>query len=499
MPDADVVIVGAGTAGCLLARRLSERTGWRVVLVEAGPRYPRVVLDPPLAGMRLRGPWTERLVTEPQRQLDGRRRDCPIGRVVGGTSSINAMMYVPGAPSVFDRWAAEGCDGWSAKDLAPCFAAAIGADAPIRVGPPTHVAPFTAAFLSACVEDGLHRESWLTGGRAGVCGLFACFQKEGRRVGAALDGLGPRHARRALVLRVRTPVRRVTIRQGRARGVELSDGTTINAIREVVLAAGVYHSPLLLQRSGVGPRDLLGHAGIATVIDRPAVGENLQDHPRVPVVFASGRRSPGHWTRWPGAAIRYLVRRDGVMASNCCEAGAMLATSPGLPVPDVEVITHFQTSHAAAAVDIECVLLATTSRGTVRVNPARPWGPPEVDPRYLSDDREVERLAAGVGRVRSIAARPALAGFPLGAEILPGSASDLASEIRRLVSTAHHPAGSCRMGADGDAVVDPRLRVRGIDGLRVADASVMPSLPGGHPSATVYAIAEKAARLIADA
>lgn len=499
MSEFDVVIVGAGTAGCLLARRLVERFGLTVALVEAGPHYPARVLDPPLAGMRLRGPWTAGLRTVPQRHLDGRRIDCPVGRVVGGTSSINAMMHVPGADAVFDEWADQGCAGWSARDLAPCFAAAIGADRLLAVQAPAFVAPFTGAFLAACVEDGLEPETPLTGRRAGACGPFACFQRDGRRVGAARDVLDGRHRRGPLLLRVRSEVRRVTIEGCRALGVELRDGTTIRARREVVLAAGVFGSPLLLQRSGIGCRQLLMDAGIAPVVDLPAVGENLLDHPRVPVVFASRRRSPGHWTRWPGATLRYLVRRDGVMVSNCCEAGAMLATSPGGTLPDVEILTHFQTAWAPGAVDLECILLDTVSRGTVRIDPADPRGEPLIDPRYLSDDREVERLAAGVARARRIAARPALAAFPLGAEILPGADVNLPAAIRRTASSAYHPAGTCRMGTDVDAVVDPHLRVRGIEGLRVVDASVMPSIPGGHPSATVYAIAEKAAGLLAGA
>ena len=499
MTDVDTIVVGAGTAGCLLARRLVERLGRAVLLLEAGPRYPVPVLDPPLAGLRLRGPWTDPLTTVPQAHLGGRRLECPVGRVVGGSSSVNAMMHVPGSPSVFDDWSASGLPGWSAAELAPCFAAVIGEAGLIPVCPPPFLAPFSRAFLEGCAEEGLAFVPRLSGDRAGTCGPFWQFQRRGRRTGAARDVLAA--SRRGGLLRVATKktVRRITIARGRATGVELADGTTIGASREVVIAAGVYRSPLLLQRSGIGPRDLLVRAGITPVVDRPAVGEHLQDHPRVPVVYASGRRSPGHPSRWPVAAIRYLFRRDGVMLSNCCEVGAMLATTPGRNTPDVEIITHFQTSWARDAVDLECVLLETTSRGTVRIDLSDPWGVPLIDPRYLSDDREVEALAAGVARARSIASRPALARFPLGAELLPGRAADLPVALRRLVSTAHHPAGTCRMGSDADAVVDSRLQVRGIDGLRVVDASVMPRLPGGHPSATVFAIAERAAEFMAGA
>lgn len=502
MADFDIVIVGAGTAGCLLARRLVERQGATVAVVEAGPRYPAVALDPPWLGLRLHGPWTDVLRTVPQRHLDGRRIDCPVGRVVGGTSSINAMIHLPGSPAVFDAWAAAGCTGWSARDLAPCFAAAMGEGGPLTVVVPSSAAPFTEAVIAACEEDGLVREPWVTGDRAGVCGRFACFLRRGRRSGAARDGLGGatgggRGAGGAAVfLRTRSPVRRVIIERDRARGVELQDGTRIGARREVVLSAGVYRSPLLLQRSGIGPRDLLERAGIAPVIDLQAVGENLQDHVRVPVVFSSGRPSPGHWTRWPAAALRYLLRRDGLLASNCCEAGAMLATTPGRAVPDVEILSHFQTAWAVDAVDLECILLDAPSRGVVQIDPAAPFATPVIDPRYLSADREVEMLAAGIERARSIARRPSLAAFALREEIIPGPDADLPAAIRRLGRTAYHPAGTCRMGADADAVVDPRLRVRGVEGLRVVDASVMPSLPGGHPSATVYAIAERAARLM---
>lgn len=497
MTDLDTIIVGAGTAGCLLARRLVERQGCSVLLLEAGPRYPIPVLDPPLAGLRLRGPWTEPLSTVPQPHLGNRRLACPVGRVVGGSSSVNAMMHVPGSPDVFDDWSAAGLPEWSAANLAPCFAAAIGEGGLLPVGPPPFLAPFSRAFLAACVEDGLEGVPRLRGDRAGTCGPFWQFHRRGRRVGAARDVLATSGCRDRLRLATRKTVRRIAIAGGRATGVELADGTTISVRGEVVIAAGTYRSPLLLQRSGIGPRDLLERAGIAPLVDRPAVGEHLQDHPRVPVVFASGQRAPGHPARWPHAAIRYLLRRDGVMVSNCCEVGAMLATTPGRATPDVEIIGHFQTSWARDAVDLECVLLETTSRGTVRIDPAEPWGDPLIDPRYLSTDREVETLAAAVARARSIASRPTLARFPLGTELLPGAADDLATALPRLVSTAHHPAGTCRMGADADAVVDGQLRVRGIDGLRVVDASVMPRLPAGHPSATVFAIAERAAQLIA--
>lgn len=497
MTDVDTIVVGAGTAGCLLARRLVERLGRTVLLLEAGPRYPVPVLDPPLAGLRLRGPWTDPLSTVPQAHLGGRRLECPVGRVVGGSSSVNAMMHVPGSPSVFDEWAAGGLPEWSAAELAPCFAAVIGEAGLLPVCPPPFLTPFSRAFLEACAEEGLEGVSRLSGDRAGTCGPFWQFHRRGRRVGAARDILATSRRRNLLRVVTRTSVRRITITRGRATGVELADGTTIDARREVVIAAGVYRSPLLLQRSGIGPRDLLVRAGIVPLVDRPAVGEHLQDHPRVPVVYASGRRSPGHPSRWPLAALRYLLRRDGIMLSNCCEVGAMLATRPGRNTPDVEIITHFQTAWASAAVDLECVLLQTTSRGTVRIDPVDPWGGPLIDPRFLSDDREVEALAAGVDRARSIASRPALARFPLGAELLPGRDADLPASLRRLVSTAHHPVGTCRMGSGADAVVDARLQVRGIDGLRVVDASVMPRLPAGHPSATVLAIAERAAEVIA--
>jgi choline dehydrogenase len=334
-----------------------------------------------------------------------------------------------------------------------------------------------------------------------TCGYFPLLQRGARRGGAARDALEGTPGRERLTVRTRVEVDRVLLKRGRATGIECRDGTRVKARRTVVLCAGVFHSPLILLRSGIGPTGGCAAAGIEPVVDLPGVGENLRDHVRIPVLYASGRRSPARPARWLDAMVRYAVCGDGPMRSNCCEAGAFIAVSWRGQAPDVELITHFQTGLHPRAVDIECALLDTESRGTVRLDPANPQGPPLIDPCLLGAPREVEALAAAVQRVRSIAARPALRAFPLGDELLPGGhvrdAAAMEAFIRGHATTSYHPVGTCRMGNDHGAVVDAGLAVRGLEGLYVVDASVMPTLPAGHPSAIVYAIAEKAACLLA--
>jgi choline dehydrogenase len=501
-----VIIVGAGTAGCVLARRLLERTHARVLVVEAGPRYPGWALGAPLAGLRLRRRWSWATESVPQSQLGGRRIPLPMGRVVGGSSAVNAMVAAAGPPADYDAWAAAGNEGWAWADLAPCWeqvASAAGGGL-LPVAAPRYESAFSAAFLGACAELGIGRRQPLTGAEAETCGTFSLFQERGARVTAARCLSAARLDERLTVL-PRTPVCRVVMEGGRAVGVELGGprrAKRIVAADAVILCAGAVFSPHLLQLSGIGPAETLEAAGLAVRMHLPGVGLNLQDHAGVPLVVESAVPPPGRPSRWLAAAIRHVVSGTGVMASNCCEAACFLAPPGGSAdaAPGIEVYTHFQTGRHPRAVEFSVVLMHPRSRGTVRPNPAAPWSAPLVDPRILTEEPDRITLVAGVERVRSIVATRALRGFGLGREILPGGPPGCPPDdafLRDHAATYHHPVGTCRMGGDALAVVDPRLRVHGTENLWVVDNSVVPTIPAGHTAATALIIAERAADFLA--
>lgn len=506
MSDFQVIIVGAGTAGCVLARRLVERTDARVLVVEAGPRYAGWALGPPLAGLRLRRRWSWPLESVPQPQLGGRRIPLPMGRVVGGSSSVNAMVAAAGPPADYDAWAAAGNEGWAWADLAPCWerVAAPAGGGLLPVAAPRHESAFSAAFLRACAEVGIDRRQPLTGAEAETCGTFSLFQHRGWRASAArcLSAAGPADR---LAVMPRAPVRRVVMEGGRAAGVELGGprrAGRIVAADAVVLCAGALLSPHLLQVSGIGPAESLEAAGLAVRLHLPGVGRDLQDHAGVPVVVESALPPPGRPSRWLAASICHAVLGTGVMASNCCEAACFLAAVDGAAgaAPGIEVYTHFQTGRHPRAVEFSVVLMHPRSRGTILPNPADPWAGPLVDPRILTDAADRTALVAGVERVRSIVATRALRGFGLGREILPGGPPGRPADdafLRDHAATYHHPVGTCRMGGDRLAVVDARLRVHGAANLWVVDNSVVPAIPAGHTAATALVIAERAADFLA--
>lgn len=499
MNDPEIIVIGAGTAGCVVASRLAERGGTRVLVLEAGPRFPGWPLRVPLASLRLRRWWSWRLESVPQPRLGGRRLAFPMGRVVGGTSSVNAMVACPGPPGDYDAWRAAGNPGWSWADLRPGWERATAASGTrgIPVRSPIHESAFSAAFIAACEEVGMRRVDALTGSESGTCGLFPLFQDSKGRSGAArlLTRL-PRGA--AVTIRPRASVRRLILEGSRAVGVELGGrrrAGRVLAAEAVILCAGSLFSPLILQRSGIGPAEALSAAGIPPRVDLPGVGLDLQDHAGVPVVVESRVPAPGRRGRWLQAALEYTLHGTGVMASNCCEAGCFLG--PEGRSPTVEVFTHFQTSRHPRAVEFSVVLMHPESRGTVMPDPVDPWGPPRIDPGILEHGDDRSTLWAGVERVRGIVAAPTLRRFGLSREVLPGPLSPDAF-LRAHAGGYFHPVGTCRMGTDPLAVVDPRLRVRGTDNVWVADNSVVPSIPAGHTAATALLIGERASDLIGE-
>lgn len=511
MREFDYIVVGAGTAGCVVARRLIERTSARVLVVEAGCRYPGSLLNPPLPGMKFGRHFSWRQLSIPQARLHQRRIEWPMGKVVGGTSSVNAMMAYLGNPANFDAWERAGNPGWAAGSLEPyfqrvfgCFPAAVGSggsDGMLSLSPQRFHSPFSEAFLTACEQDGLHRESPLLGRLPDRCGYYPVLQRRGERFESARGYLEPMVNHPRLTLLTGVEVRRVLLSGQRAVGIEVAQGGGLEAMRAqrgVILCSGVFQTPRILQCSGLGPADILRQAGVSPVLDLPAIGSNFHDHVRVGMLYRTSRRSPGSKRRWIPEFLRYLVRRDGVMASNCCETGAFFLSRPGLTAPDLQLITHFQTFGPKGEVDIEVCLVAPKSRGRVYLAPDAPFGAPCVDPNFLEDGDDVAALLAGIRRVRSIADRPALRDFPLLEETSPGGQRrdemSLVDAIHRTATTAYHPCGTCAMGPTG--ALDAGLRVRGTEGLWVADASAMPSVPSGNIACAVLILAEKAADLI---
>ncbi len=329
-------------------------------------------------------------------------------------------------------------------------------------------------------------------------------QRRGVRVSAAqayLDGCGGR-----LSVLTGALVVRILLSGLRAAGVEyLRNGGKHAAFaeREIILCGGAVNSPQTLMLSGIGPADELRSLGFRPLLDLPGVGRNLQDHIRIPVLYESGRPSPGEMRYWARAAIAYAALRRGVMASNCCESGAYVRSSPESPVPDLQFVTHFQSALYPGTVDLQFCLMAAESRGTVRLRSADPQEPPIIEPRYFSEPSDLHRGLAGLRLARRLARTRALRSFPLLREIMPGPDLESDEELIRYLGasaeTCYHPTGTCKMGQDAMAVVDARLRVHGLEGLRIADASVIPEIPNGNTLAPVLAIAEKAAELILEA
>lgn len=498
MREFDVVVVGGGTAGALCARRLSECTEASVLVLEAGPAFPRWALGVPLASYRLRRPWSWDYRSVPQAALGGRRIRYPMGKVLGGSSSVNAMIAAHGPAADYDAWAADGCDGWSWRDLEPIWRRATGQrrDGGVSVECPSFTAPFTDALNQACREYGLTPVDALTGGQAQTCGRFPLFQRSRRRysTGQALQSAG--HGGR-LVVKSRATVRRVLFEHDRAVGVECGDSRSTFVVRArtgVVLTAGVFGSPAILMRSGVGPAERIRAAGVELRCNLPGVGENLQDHVGVPVVWRSRAPSPGRKSRWIPAAVEYALRGSGVMASNGCEGGAFLGLAG--QSPDLEIAALFQSALHPRAVEMSAIVMHPESRGVVSLDPRQPDGPPLIDPRFLSAPDDARRLRQGVDAIRDIASQPSLRGFGLTEELMPGRA-DVMDHIRRHASTHYHPVGTCRMGRDTMTVVNPSLAVHGTRGLWVCDNSIVPRLPAGHSAATAMIIGERGADLIA--
>ncbi len=522
----DYVIVGAGSAGCVLANRLTADGKSSVLLLEAGPRDTNPWIHIPLGYGRL---FKEKTVnwmyqTEPEPGLNGRNIFQPRGKVLGGSSSINGLLYVRGQHEDYDRWRQHGNLGWGYDDVLPYFKKAEdqtrggddfhGAGGPLPVSDWRHADPLSAAFVDAAVQLGIPRNPDFNGATQEGAGFFQTTTKGGRRASAAVAYLRPAKARRNLHVETSALAERILFEGRRAVAVTYraaGNPRTARARKEILVCGGAYNSPQLLQLSGVGPADLLRQHGIELVLDAPGVGHDLQDHMQVRVVMRCSQAITlndvvNNPFRKVMTGLRYAAFRTGPLTIAAGTSGVFFRTNPRLATPDIQV--HFlpfstdkmgEKLHPFSGFTASVCQLRPESRGSLKIRSADPAAPPEIRINYLAS--EVDRAAnvEGLKILRKILRAPALARYVV-EEVDPGdkvtSDEALLAYCRARGTTIYHPTSTCRMGNDPLAVVDQRLRVRGIDGLRVIDASVMPDLVSGNTNAPIIMIAEKASDMI---
>lgn len=544
MPDtlqSDFIVVGAGSAGCVLANRLSEDGRSRVLLLEAGGddrplKEPSQFLSniwihvPVGYSQTLKDPKVNWLfTTEPDPGTHGRTHVWPRGKVLGGSSSINAMLYIRGQAADYDGWRQLGCEGWAWDDVLPYFRRCQnqergpcdlhGAGGPLNVSDPRDTHPVSEAVIEACEALGLpHRDP--NGAEQEGVGWYQVTIKDGKRCSAAVAYLHPAMSRPNLRVETKALVSRVLLEGSRAVGVEfVQNGVArvAHAAREVILAGGAVNSPQLLQLSGVGPGSLLREHGIEVVHELPGVGENLQDHFVVGETFRlrKGVISINEMVRGPrflGQAFKYLMQKRGLLTLSAAHVAVFCKSRPDLAGPDIQfhilpaTMDPDQLANGQKMVlerepglTIAPCQLRPESRGTIRIKSPDPSAYPAIQPNYLSDRLDQEVTVAGLRWGRRIAAQTAMAPY-VERELMPGAEVEtdeqLLDHARTWGTTIYHPVGTCAMGHGPQAVVDPQLRVHGVEALRVVDASVMPRLISGNTNAPTIMIAEKASDLI---
>jgi choline dehydrogenase-like flavoprotein len=527
MPDYDYVIVGAGSAGAVLANRLSADGMTKVCLLEAGKPDNSVMINVPIGivGLLKTKTYNWYFNTEPQANLNGRKLYWPRGKTLGGSSSMNAMIYMRGVPADYDEWESLGAPGWGWNALFPIFKQLEnnerGADEFHGTGGELNVAdlrnpnPLADLFVQAAAEAGLATNNDFNGPEQEGAGPYQVTQKNGRRFSAARAFLDAAKTRPNLTILTGAHVTKILIEGKRATGVEVKTSEGLQrmmASREVILSGGAINSPQLLLLSGIGPRAELAKAGVEQIHELPGVGQNLQDHLDATIIIKDKTKravgvGPGSAITIFKAILEYRKSGSGMLASNAAESGGFARLSPESTRPEIQfhflptmLRDHGRKLTPGYGMTLHCCQLRPKSRGYIGLKSSDPFADPLIQPNYLSHDDDLAELLAGYKLGRRIMNTPLMKAAAGGVEVDPGpnrtTDAQLIEYIRNNAETIYHPVGTCKMGNDDQAVVDDRLRVHGIANLRVVDASIMPRVIGGNTNAPAMVIGEKAARMI---